>query len=235
MSTLEAVKAAILDAFSRPSPIPSIEEVFESERQQSLAALAERGDIAKLELAVSQGADLDELAPRDVSLLMYEIAKKNEIAVRALLAAGANPNALSNAGASPMAVAAASDNPRLLEMLLDRGGDPNLKNKKEEPLLHQTITFGQWQNVHTLVERGADIEAKDTTGRNAMLRLAYLNQYQEVNWMLDRGADPSVKDATGRSVRELVQKKVPNPNSPLEAWRKHVAARLGVVEPETTT
>ena len=129
-----------------------------------------------------------------------------------------------------MAVAAASDEPRMLGLLLDMGGDPNLKNLREEPLIHQTIMFGQWANVRTLAERGADIEAKDTTGRNAALRLAYLNQYQEVNWMLDRGADATVKDATGRTLRELVLKKVPNPASPLEAWRKHVAERLGVVE-----
>ncbi|MCK6592450.1 MAG: hypothetical protein L6Q76_33265, partial [Polyangiaceae bacterium] len=106
--------------------------------------------------------------------------------------------------------------------------DPNLKNNRGEPLLHQAMNYSNWGNLRKLAMRGADIEAKDGSGRTAALKLAYLNQYEEVSWFLDRGADPLAADAGKRTLRDLVATAKLDPSSPLEAWRKQVAARLGV-------
>ncbi len=51
-----------------------------------------------------------------------------------------------------------------------------------------------------------------------------------MDWFLDRGADPLAADAGKRTLRDLVTTTVLDPSSPQEAWRKHVAKRLGVEE-----
>lgn len=225
--SIEGVKA-VIRAAAPPKPVPPANEVFSSEGQREAAAAAERGDAAQLSALAARGVSLDEESPAGVNLLMYEIAAKNETAVRTLLSAGADPNRLTNSGASPMLLATAVDDPRFLDILLDKGGDPNLKNNRGEPLLHQAMNYSNWGNLRKLAMRGADIEAKDGSGRTAALKLAYLNQYEEVSWFLDRGADPLAADAGKRTLRDLVATAKLDPSSPLEAWRKQVAARLGV-------
>ncbi|WP_281314915.1 ankyrin repeat domain-containing protein [Polyangium sp. y55x31] len=211
----------------RPA-MPPAQAVFPSERLREAAAAAERGDVATLRALVARGADLDEVAPSDVTLLMYEIVAKNETAVRALLAAGANPNVLTNIGTSPMLVAATSPDPRFLVLLLDNGGDPNLENQKGVPLAHQALNFGQWQNLGILFDHGVPVDVKNKMEQTPALRLAYLNRYDEVHKLLDRGADADAKDQVGLSVRKLAEKPIPAADSPLEGWRRKVAERLGI-------
>jgi len=227
--SLSGIKA-VIRAAAPPRPVPRADEVFPTEGLRSAAAAAERGDVAGLRALTARGVDLDEVIPGDVNLLVYEVAAKNEAAVRALLDAGADPNRVTKAGTSPMLVAAAVEDPRFLGILLDKGGDPNLKNHRGEPLLHQAITYSIWGNVRLLATRGADIEAKDGSGRTPALKLAYIHQYEEVSWFLDQGADPLAADAGKRTLRDLVTTNVLDPSSPHEAWRKHVAKRLGVEE-----
>jgi ankyrin repeat protein len=227
MNQADGLRAA-LRATAPPKPIPPAAEVFPTEGLRAAATLAERGAAADLRALAARGVDLNEEAPAGVTLLMYEIAAKNDVAASALLDAGADPNRLTKSGASPMLVAAATEDPRFLELLLDKGGDPNLKNTRGEPLLHQAINHAVWGNVRLLATRGADIEAKDASGRTPALKLAYINQYEEVSWLLDRGADPLAADAAKKTLRDLVLTSILDPSSPHEAWRKRVAERLGI-------
>jgi len=221
--------AAGLEGILGPrTPVPSANVVFPTERLREAAAAAERGDVATLRALVDRGADLDEVAPSGVNLLMYEIVAKNELAVRALLAAGAKPNVLTPIGTSPMLVAATSPEPRFLGLLLESGGDPNLENEKGVPLAHQALSFGQWQHLGTLFDRGVPVDVKNKMEQTPALRLAYVNRYDEVHKLLDRGADPEAKDQVGMSVRKLAEKPIPAADSPLEAWRRKVAERLGI-------
>jgi ankyrin repeat protein len=220
--------AAGLEAMAGPRlAVPPADEVFPSERLRAAAAAAERGDVATLRALQAQGVDLDEVVPSDVNLLMYELVAKNEVAVRALLAAGANPNVLTKIGTSPMLVGATSPEPRFLVLLLESGGDPNLKNHRGDPLVHQAISFGQWQNLGILFDRGVDVDVRNKMDQTPAVRLATLNQFEEVHKLLDRGADPDATDQVGFSVRKLAQTPVPAADSPHEAWRKRVAERLG--------
>ncbi|MRG90723.1 ankyrin repeat domain-containing protein [Polyangium spumosum] len=228
MKDVERFAAGLEGIFAPRPPVPPANEVFPSERLREAAAAAERGDVATLRALVERGADLDEVAPSGVNLLMYEIVARNETAVRALLAAGANPNVLTKIGTSPMLVGATSPDPRFLVLLLDNGGDPNLKNEKEVPLAHQALNFGQWQNLGILFDRGVPVDVKNKMEQTPALRLAYLNQYEGVDKLLERGADPDAKDQVGLSVRKLAEKPVPAADSPLEAWRRKVAERLGI-------
>jgi len=214
------------------SRVPPVSEVFSDEGLRRAAAAAAAGDAA-LVRAIARGTappnrriSLDAVQPSGVNLLMYEIAARNEVAVRALLDAGANPNALTLEGASPMLVAGASEDPRWLALLLDKGGDPNLKTQSGEPLLTLLVPRGQWDNMLLLLDRGARIDAAGPSGQTATLLLGALHQFDRVHAMLDRGADPDRADVNGLRLRDFVLQRVA-PGSPQEPWRKRVKHRIG--------
>lgn len=211
------------------SAAPPVSEVFASDGLRQAAAAAEAGDVAQLRvLTTGPGrVDLDAAQPAGVNLLMYEMAAgRNETAVRALLEAGADPNALTPEGGSPMLVAGAMDETRWLALLLDSGGDPNLKNGSGEPLLPLLVPYGRWENMLFLLDRGARIDERGPSGQTATFLLAALHQFDRVYAMLERGADPNVADADGIPLRAFVQDDV-DPDSPQEHWRQQVAQRIG--------
>jgi len=149
------------DDIAKPRRPPPLDVVFPDQRLQAMGAAAERGDVAKIK-ALLAASQLDPQGPVDINavsapganLLMYEIAARNEVAQRALLDAGADPNYLTPKGDSPMLAAAFTENPRELQLLLDHGGDPNLKDVRGEPLLIQTIFAGRWNQVDLPPPRG---------------------------------------------------------------------------------
>lgn len=208
--------------------VPPVSEVFADEPLRRAAAAAELGDVEQIRaLSAVNAVDLNAEQPAGVNLLMYELAAGNETAVRTLLDAGADPNALTKTGASPMLVAGATGEPRWLGLLLDKGGDPNLKNHKGEPLLTRLVFEGAWDNILLLLDRGARIDEAGPSGQTATFLLGSLHQFERVNTMLDRGADPSVTDKNGLQLRSFVEQRLA-PDSPEASWHKRVAERLGL-------
>jgi ankyrin repeat protein len=211
------------------------EDVFPDNRHVTAAHAAERGDAAAVRASLARpGAEgagpagIDDVSPVGINLLMYEIVCRNELAVRTLLEARANPNHLTPKGLSPIATAGGADERTYLLLLLGKGGDPNLKNQHGEPLLHQLVYTGKWDNLHLLLERGADINAVDERGHTALLRLVASNQFDEALQFIDRGADPDIVGKDGVTVRRLVETSLDAPASPQSEWRRRLADRLGV-------
>jgi hypothetical protein len=212
-----------------PRPIPPASEVFTDDALRRAALAAEAGDVAQLRAIAASGpppVDLDAVTPAGVNLLMYELAAQNEVAVRALLDAGADPNALSPQGVSPMLVAGGNEEPRWLALLIDKGGDPDLKNQFGEPLLTLLVAYSRWDSLVLLLDRGATIDATGPSGQTATSRLGALHQFDHVFAMLERGADPALADTNGLQLRDFVAQRV-TPGSPQEIWRDRVAERIG--------
>ncbi len=210
-------------------PVGGIDAIFADDRLRRAAAAAEAGDVAGIRALGP--LDLDAVQPAGPNLLMYEIAAGHEVAVRALLDAGADPNALTPRGSSPMLVAATAEDPRWLGILLDHGGDPDLKNRFGEPLLTLVVPYGRWESMLLLLDRGARIDATGPSEQTATARLGALHQFDRVDVMLDRGADPARADAHGLKLADFVVQKV-TPGSPQEPWRRRVAERIGVSLPD---
>jgi uncharacterized protein len=204
---------------------PPVSEVFEDPALQRAAAAAEAGDLDQLR---SLGEiDLDAMAPGGLNLLMYEIAAGNEVAVRTLLEAGANPNYKPANGPTPMTVAAAQEDSRYLSLLLDKGGDPNIEDRMGEPLLTRVIFYEHWNNVLLLLDRGADINKVGPSGQTVTFLAGSLHRFEWVNTLLDRGADPTIQDHNGLQLRDFVAQRIA-PESPEGPWQKKVAERIGV-------
>lgn len=209
-----------------PTPqTPPASEVFEDPVHLRAAAAAEAGDLVQLR---SLGViDLDAPSPSGLNLLAYEIAARNELAVRTLLEAGANPNYKPANGPTPMTVAAAQDDSRYLSLLLDKGGDPNIEDRAGEPLLSRVIFFDQWDNILLLLDRGADINKVGPSGQTVTFLAGSLHRFEWVNTLLDRGADPTIRDKNDLTLRDFVVQRIA-PESPEGPWQKKVAERIGV-------
>ena len=210
--------------------VPPADQVFPDEGRRLAAAAAERGDAAAIRDLGT--VDLDAASPSGANLLMYEIVARREVAARALLEAGADPNHVTADGGSPMLAAAISDDPRWLRLLLEKGGDPNLRTVPDggEPLLTLLVPYGRWDSMLTLLDHGADIEASSPNGQTAVIQLATLHQFDRVEALLDRGADPARMDVNGLSLRNFVTRPLA-PDAPQEPARQRVNARLGVETP----
>ncbi len=220
---------------AKPRRPPPLDAVFPDPRHRAIGEAAERGNVAQIKAIIEASendprgpVDINAASPPGANLLMYEIAARNEVAQRALLDAGADPNYVTAKGDSPMLAAAFTEQPRELRLLLDRGGDPNLRDTKGEPLLIKTVYAGRWNNIDLLIENGADINAANASGQTPVFVLANLNQWDQVLRFLDRGANPDVADSTRRSLRDVVAKSFVPPKSPQAAALEQVAERLGV-------
>lgn len=204
--------------------IPPVSEVFEDKKYVRAAAAAEAGDVAQLQ---ALKIDLDAFVPAGLNLLMYEIAADHEVAVRTLLAAGANPNFKPEKGLTPMCMAALNEDQRFLKILLDHGGDPNLDDENNEPMLIQMLFCERWENVLLLLDRGANINKVGPAGQTAAFIAGSIHQFEWVNALLERGADPNIMDANGVKLADFVKQPIA-PESPDGPWQKKVADRIGI-------
>jgi ankyrin repeat protein len=193
--------------------IPPVSEVFADPGLRRAAAAAEAGDVEQVR--AQKRVDLNAVQPLGVNLLMYELGARNET--------------LTPEGASPMLMAGVMEDPRWLGLLLDHGGDPNLKNGFGDPLLPLLVSHGRWENMVLLLDRGALIDGAGPSGQTATFLFATLHQFDRVYAMLERGADPDRADANGLTPRTFVMQQAV-PGSPQEAWQKRVADRIGVTQ-----
>lgn len=160
----------------------------------------------------------DEDSLEDVLLaLMDTIQKGDSNKANRLLGAFVLHNrfdcsATNKAGLTCLHIAAESESATLLELLLERGADPNASTSREsvEPPLHIAVRAGRVKNVDLLLKHGAIIDATDDSGRTA-LHVAV--------------------DSEMSTVLELLLKKGANPNasSPDKSMEPplHIAARAG--------
>jgi len=87
---------------------------------------------------------------------------------RALLAAGADPNARDHAKLSPLYYATYSQqvdqNPKPAAVLIEGGADVNARDRDGETLLHVAASTGSMTRVRFLIEHGADLRARTESG-----------------------------------------------------------------------
>jgi ankyrin repeat protein len=99
------------------------------------------GHLEAVQTLVAAGADIHAAAKNalKVQAIHAAVASKNLDIVRAVLDAGADPNASQQQGFRPMHEAGASGSRELAELLMKYGGDPTLKNDEGK----STVTFAR--------------------------------------------------------------------------------------------
>ena len=194
----------------------ALERAFPDPRAQALAIAAERGDAAEVRrLMQDEGVNPDLIfggQDGGMPLLAWPIYSQSPDGLRAMLAAGADPNVKrqyfangkTRARANAMVWAAEQDDPIYLAILLEHGGDPNTRNANDESLLfHAFIKQNKWRNIRLLVERGADVNALAGMGGTLVGHYASNGGFEMVHWLLEHGADPTLDYAYGKPVYRL--------------------------------
>jgi len=134
-----------------------------SEASSRLWEAARVGDANSVKQAIADGGDVNTVDLQNVSALLWAVKNKDANLVKALLAARADPNLVSQ-DSSPLHEAIRQHNTSLLDQLLSSGGNVNLQADFGKTLLHIAIQEDQWNIVDTLLAKRADPKINNEGG-----------------------------------------------------------------------
>lgn len=171
----------------------------------TLAAAAAAGDSGRVAELARTGANPNAPGRDGMLPLSWALMAKSEPGVRALLAAGADPNRRTGPGQpSPISLVAGAAETRWLALLLVHGGSTNALTREDEPIIFQVIGARRLDAVRLLAEHGADLNSRGVSGVTPLIQAAILRQYPIVRYLLERGADWRLARPTGATLAYYV-------------------------------
>jgi len=159
----------------------------------------------------------------DADSLFYAVAAGDLAEVKRLVVdCGVDPNVREDDyGATPLHAAAEYGYSEIVEVLLEHGAAPNIREKYGDTPLHYAAMFGNSKVVEVLLEHGADPNIRDKQGATPLhyaaafdypkivevlhkkglsdyditpLQAAEFNYPEVVKLLLEHGADPNIQD-----------------------------------------
>lgn len=192
-------------------------DVTNEKGHTALQDAAVRGKLDTVHALIARGANV-EAGKRGYTALMSAAFVGQPETIKALLAAGANINAQDDGGYSALKWAAFgyfdknissalqsmfngidSDNPRIVQLLLERGANPNIPDKEGGTPLMSAAWMGHAKIVIVLLDGGAEINARNNDGETALIRAAEKGEAKTVKVLLERGANINVQDKNGKT------------------------------------
>jgi len=174
---------------------------FAGGEMQELEKAILRNDAAAVR-TLAKGADLNQSSIGGNGVLVFALRQLGKTggspdALRALLAAGANPNP--KAGDLPLAVAMQVSSRAGVEpvkLLLAAKADPNARSQFGGPTFFGGVGMGVNPDVlPLLLDGGADLSAKSSDGNDLLLTAAQIQNWAAALVLLKRGVRPV--DAAG--------------------------------------
>ncbi|MFL0357550.1 ankyrin repeat domain-containing protein [Erythrobacter sp. GH1-10] len=92
-----------------------------------------------------------------------------------------------------------------VRFLLQRGADPNIRNKEGVTPLQIATRLGFIEGVEELIKKGADIGVADSQGETPLISAVHQRNHQLVARLLAQGANPDRNDNSGRSARDYME------------------------------
>ncbi len=181
------------DYFSAPEQLQLANAIYEHDLEQVNRLIPAAGDLNK---PYKQGTTLFDYAMSnsDKSEASLEI-------VRAMLAAGANPNV---PPARPLTLAIL-EGQRVTQVLLDAGADPNARDGTR-PVWWTVLSAANDEDLtllRLLLDRGADIKIRDSEG-GPVAWAAYHKAWRAMWLLIERGADWKDEQMFGQSVHRMM-------------------------------
>ena len=177
-----------------------------------LLEAAKTGNLATVTAALEKGANVDARDAGFGRTALMTASMHSAIPImRALLDAGASINLQAVLGERALILAASGRGGESIELLLARGADPNLADRKKKTPLMWMVDTQFHRGVDTslsiapLVEAGARVNDRDAAGRTVLLwAVTGLGTSFDV-WpkvlaaLVDHGADVSATDSNGET------------------------------------
>jgi uncharacterized protein len=131
------------------------------------AAIADHREQAALELMRNSKIDIEHRDANGDTALHRAVETGMRSLMRALLAAGADPQARTKNGETALHLAALHPEPELTDLLLGAKADPRLQNADGESPLHWAALSGHIVVAQRLLARGADPRQRTARGQTA--------------------------------------------------------------------
>ncbi len=161
--------------------------------------MATEGNISEINRAIEVGIEIDELGSKGHTALMVAAYYGHRSVVNALLAAGADPNLLSDdnglgAGMTALMLAAgsffASNRQQIAKLLIAGGADVNQRGVGGKTAIFYAALAGSgYQDcVETLIAAGADLDIHNDRGHTVLTSVATAENYSMLNLLMQAGA-----------------------------------------------
>jgi ankyrin repeat protein len=193
-------------------------DVMNEKGHTALQDAAGMGHLDTVHALLARGANV-EAGKRGYTALMSAAFVGQPETIKALLSAGANINAQDNGGYSALKWAAFGyfdrrissalqsmfieidrDNPRIVQLLLERGANPNTHDKETggTPLM-TAAWIGHAKIAIVLLDGGSEINARNNDGETALICAAEEGRSQTIKVLLERGANINLQDKNGKT------------------------------------
>jgi len=89
-----------------------------------------------------------------------------------------------------------------IRFLTQRGGNPNIRDKKGVAPIQIAVRLGHVDGVEALIKAGANVDVADSTGETPLIAAVHARNIQLIEILLDKGANPDQTDNSGRTARD---------------------------------
>jgi ankyrin repeat protein len=173
---------------------------------------AAAGDLAVVKSALEAGADINARSPLGRTALIHAAAKPgNDQVIAALLARGADPNAIADGppivkmgyfapGTTALIEAARLADTANVKALLAGKANVNQVTPHGGTALSFAILHGSNGNARLLLSAGAKVNAPFDDGTTPLIIAAQRNNSEIASLLMERGADVNAADMAGNSV-----------------------------------
>lgn len=146
------------------------------------------GDVEAVRLFLAAGMPASTGEPGR-SVLESAVEGGHADVVRALLAAGADPNGVGYSGTPLLAVASDGQGPDVVRALVVGGADVTRKGAGNATALHAAAGAGRLDNVEVLLAAGAKVTARTTMGWTALHSAVQREDLPMIRRLIAAGAD----------------------------------------------
>ena len=178
---------------------------------KGLFAAAAQGDAAQIKALVAKGAKVDAKDGYGRTPLHVAAYGAKHDAMRALVAAGANPNALENDRYDIVTIAAVANDVPTLKVALALGcSAKNITSRYDGTALIAAAHLGHAEVVRTLIAAGAPLDHVNNLGWTAVIESIVLgdggrNHADTLKALIDAGANLNLADRQGQTPLALAQ------------------------------
>jgi uncharacterized protein len=210
---VKALAAALLLATAGAVPAQVPPSAAERSSYTGLHAAAARGDAAEIKriLAGKQAVLIDATDGRGRTPLHVAAYRRQHDAMRALVAAGAKPNALENDRYDIVTIAAVADDLPTLKLALELGcSAKNVTSRYDGTALIAAAHLGHAEVVRMLIAAGAPLDHVNNLHWTALIESIVLGDggprhTATLKALLDAGASTRLTDRQGRTPLELAR------------------------------
>jgi ankyrin repeat protein len=165
----------------------------------ALIKAAQEGDLSRVELLFTSGADVNAKSQDRWSPLMFEPHDADVEMVKTLFGVGSKLNAPGDQGWTALMIATIEGHVEVVRSLLEHGAEVCAEKTKGWTALRFAVSMDETTILRMLLDAGADADSSDHEGKTALMQAAGENSLESLKALLDAGADPNIKDHKGQT------------------------------------